>query len=127
MKFDNKGIFQFYVNGVTEQGCGIVDSFRVSVIDENLVFMPNAFTPNNDGLNDVLQPILVGMSRLRSFKVFDRYGQLVYYSLKGGSSEGWNGSYKNQPASVGVYYWIIELVDAEGKDRVEKGSVTLLR
>lgn len=127
LKLPQTGDFTFLVNGVTPEGCGIIDSFKVTVIGQNLVFMPNAFTPNNDGLNDVVQPVLVGMSKMKSFRIFDKNGTQVYYSLKMAYDLGWDGTYKNQPANVGVYYWIMELEDGNGNEIVEKGDLTLIR
>ena len=66
--------------------------------------MPSGFTPNNDGLNDVLRPLLFGDIKSMKFQVYNRWGELVFETTKPGV--GWDGSYKGQKQSSHVFVWI---------------------
>jgi gliding motility-associated-like protein len=88
--------------------------------------MPNAFTPNGDGNNDVFRippSVSIPLSR---FTIFDRWGQQVFTTRDAGV--GWNGTFGGRPAIAGVYVWVIETVDPPtGERSVYKGTVILVR
>jgi gliding motility-associated-like protein len=95
------------------------------VVNNASFTLPTAFTPNGDGRNDIFRPLAVGYRNLKYFRVFNRWGEQVFY---GESIEnGWNGTHKNQPAEMGVYYWQIVFVDRFGVEGQVKGDVTLIR
>jgi gliding motility-associated-like protein len=87
--------------------------------------MPNAFSPNGDGKNDVVKPLLVGYTQLNYFRIFNRWGQQVFATSN--TELGWNGAYKNDASPIGTYYWIVSADDINGKEVVKKGDLTLLR
>ena len=87
--------------------------------------MPTAFTPNGDGRNDIFRPVAVGYKGFNYFRVFNRYGQLVYNSNV--LESGWDGTFNNQKADLGTYYWEMSFIDRFGKVSTLKGDVTLLR
>ncbi len=95
------------------------------------VFVPNAFTPNRDQLNDIFRPVvkcpgIVPGSDVYTFKIFNRYGQNVYSTNNKG--EGWNGSLHNEPSPSGVYSWLVQFTNPNTKKTVtESGSFTLIR
>lgn len=109
-----------------ENGCTTSASNKIKVIpDENSVFIPSAFTPNGDNLNDILY---VRSSRLSSlvFEIFDRWGKMVFRSTD--QENGWLGTYPNgKKANEGVYMYVLEADFDNGKTKVFKGNVTLLR
>jgi trimeric autotransporter adhesin len=110
-----------YTLVATKNGsCSVVDSMQVIILSE--VFIPNAFSPNGDGLNDVWKiPGLTGYPN--SFlRVFDRYGQVIFSDT--GSSRPWDGTRNGKALPVGVYYYILDVGDGSTK---RNGSVTLLR
>jgi gliding motility-associated-like protein len=112
---------------VYNQG-GCVDSAFVNVkVFKTLpsVFVPTAFTPNNDGRNDILKPIAVGMQRLDFFGVYNRWGQLVFSTSING--KGWDGTISGTPQGSGTYVWMVKAVDFTGTRYFEKGTVTLIR
>lgn len=112
----------YYLITVNESGCRNTDSVWVYVND---IRMPNAFTPNGDGLNDVFYPIPQNThATIKNFSVYDRYGQCIYYSTILG--KGWDGTFKNVPCDLGVYFYVVEYSIGE-KSYKEKGDVTLLR
>jgi gliding motility-associated-like protein len=89
------------------------------------VFVPSAFTPNNDGLNDSIYPIAVGIQRINYFSIFNRYGQLVFKTTT--DRKGWDGTIHNKPQGTGVYVWMVSAVDYLGNSLFLKGTVTLIR
>lgn len=89
------------------------------------VFVPTAFTPNQDGLNDVLRPVVVGMKKFEYFKVYNRWGQLVFGTSQEG--KGWDGRVNGQVQSNNVYVWMVKAVDFNGHPYFRRGTVTLIR
>ncbi|MCU7551050.1 PKD domain-containing protein [Chitinophagaceae bacterium LB-8] len=89
------------------------------------IFVPSAFTPNGDNINDVFRPIAVGMSRIEFFRVFNRWGELVFSTNENG--KGWDGRIDGQYQASGTYVWVVKGVDYTGKDFSAKGTVTLIR
>ncbi|MET0466521.1 MAG: gliding motility-associated C-terminal domain-containing protein [Chitinophagaceae bacterium] len=89
------------------------------------VFVPSAFTPNNDGKNDLLIPVLAGMKQLVYFNIYNRWGQLVFSTPAEG--RGWDGRINGQFQSSNTYVWMISAIDYLGKPYSGKGMVTLVR
>ena len=89
--------------------------------------LPNAFTPNNDGKNDIFRIIYKGDLELKEFSIYNRYGQRVYSSNI--LNQGWDGNFNNQEAELGVYYYQIRLICGNMKNHeiFLKGDVTLIR
>ena len=90
-------------------------------------FVPNAFTPNNDGDNDRFEPI-IAPGLLRSFKVFNRWGQEVYTCMDRATSPSWDGkSPDGKPVGDGSYYWTLDLQYPDGQFVQKTGAVYVLR
>jgi gliding motility-associated-like protein len=89
------------------------------------VFVPTGFTPNNDGLNDVVKPIAVGMKQINYFSIYNRWGQLVFTTRING--QGWDGRIKGVQQNTGVYVWMVSAEDYTGRAYFQKGTVTLIR
>jgi gliding motility-associated-like protein len=108
------------------QGCAAFDTIRVNVfkIDPDLL-VPTAFSPDGDGLNDIFQPILIGMRSLDAFMVYNRWGQLVYSTTQ--TETGWNGTFKGAPQGTGTFVWYAEGTNYLGKKIKKKGTVILIR
>ncbi|MEY3050811.1 MAG: hypothetical protein RLY31_596 [Bacteroidota bacterium] len=112
---------------VTDAG-GCSSLFSVSLtVSNNPLDMPNIFTPNNDGLNDVFQPVSRVPVDILEFKVWNRWGQLVYEGS--GSDAGWDGRQNEKPAPSDVYVYFVRyrILGGSGKEYSEKGDCTLLR
>ena len=117
-----------------EPGCTATDTIRVIVIDPNTlgceqVFMPSAFTPNNDNLNDfygISNPEIFtfGGADLISFDIFDRWGNLVYQTDR--PKEKWDGFYKNKPVNPGVLLYKVRFT-CSGEEKIQAGSLTIIR
>lgn len=115
---------------VTNECSFDIRSFLVSFEACNCdVFVPNAYTPNGDGLNDVFKPLIkcAGLTdKGYRFTVYNRYGEIVFNS--GSIGAGWNGLEKNAVAQAGVYNWVVKYIDPNNKKAVVKsGNVTLVR
>jgi gliding motility-associated-like protein len=89
------------------------------------IYCPRVFTPNNDGTNDVLKPILVGISTFHYFTVYNRWGNIVFTTQD--PNQGWDGTFKGAPQPVETYLWIAEGVDENGRKIVAKGMTSLVR
>lgn len=123
--YPDTGLFTYYVHVESAFGCTGDDTIQVLVVNQASFFMPNAFSPNGDGLNDIFRPVAVGYRSLKSFQVFNRWGEEVY---SGKTLEtGWDGTYNHRQAEIGVYFWQISFIDRFGKEGYLKGDVTLLR
>ena len=118
----NNGI-TYRVTGRTAAGCIATDDITVKVFVKADIYVPNAFTPNGDGLNDVIRPILAGIKELKYFRVFNRYGEMVFTTSKPG--EGWNGIYKGDRQNAGGFTWMAEAIDYNG-NIIRKNGVALL-
>lgn len=107
-------------------GCSATDTIDVIVYKVNPgLYVPNAFTPNGDGLNDIFRPIPIGMKSIKFFKVYNRRGQLMFSTVV--QNEGWDGTFKGAAQDADVYVWIVEGIDYLDKTIFQKGTVTLIR
>jgi gliding motility-associated-like protein len=106
-------------------GCVTTDTMQVLVMKSNGLFIPNAFTPNNNGLNDIFKPLLTGANKLNRFSIYNRYGELIFSSKQ--ANDGWDGTYKGELVPSGVYIWMVKYIEISNKPIVEKGTVTLIR
>lgn len=89
------------------------------------VFVPNAFTPNGDGKNDVFRYIAAGMKHIEFFRVYNRYGQLVYNNPN--PSSGWDGTIGGVPQPSGTFVWMLKGIDYRGNTYFTKGAMVLIR
>jgi gliding motility-associated-like protein len=89
------------------------------------IYVPKAFSPNNDGVNDVLKPILVGIADFHYFTVYNRWGNMIFTTTD--PNQGWDGTFKGVPQPVETYLWIAEGVTADGRKIVAKGMTSLVR
>ena len=117
---------QYILRINSDAGCTASDTIDIIVYKiKPGMFVPNSFTPNGDGLNDIFRPILAGMKALNYFKVYNRGGRLLFSTNV--QNKGWDGTYKGAPQDPDVFVWMAEGVDYLGKTVLQKGSVTLIR
>ena len=102
-------------------------NFEITIAPATIIFeIPNAFTPNGDGLNDNLRVISnAGVRSLSSFKIFGRLGNLVFESRD--LSRGWDGRYKDNLLPADIYYWTAVYVDRNNQTNSKTGTVLLLK
>lgn len=89
-----------------------------------LVTMPNVFTPDSDGINDFFGPVSEGAVEVLQFKIFNRWGEVVFNE---NTSQGWDGKYKDKAAPSDVYVYTIEFIKGNGTRELMSGDVTLIR
>ncbi len=111
--------------------CPGTDDIIVDVDKNRNVFVPNIFSPNGDGWNDVFKVFTgVGVDRINYFMVFDRWGEKLYengtFVPDPNGSEGWDGRYRGKVMDSGVYVYLIEVVFVDGTILLYRGDVTLL-
>ena len=114
----------YVVSGASPDGCLNNDTvvLRVAV---PAVAIPNVFTPNNDGQNDVLYLLSVGVEELIEFKIFNRWGEVIFETQD--KKEGWDGTFKSKPQEVGNYAYYYKVKTIGGDTREGHGDVALLR
>jgi gliding motility-associated-like protein len=115
----------FVLTAFTEAGCATTDTLNLKVFKGPSFYVPSAFSPNGDGKNDDFRFIAVGMSKIASFQVYNRYGQLVYSSTQ--VMKGWDGTLGGVEQPAGTYVWVISGVDLSGQSHFKKGTVLLIR
>lgn len=109
----------------TNSGCVTVDTQLVKTVKNVEVYVPTAFTPDNDGKNDYLRPLLQGVKEVRFFRVFNRWGQLLFETRT--DKPGWDGTFKGAAQQTQTVVWMLEVTGIDGKTYVRKGTTVLLR
>ena len=111
-------------------GCMAADTVVVKLFcEEATALIPNAFSPNEDGLNDLFSVTLTG-SFIKHLQIFSRWGQLVFERSNFNSADqsgAWDGTIKGVPAPAGAYVYLIETQCATGEILTRKGTVMLVR
>ncbi|HLP95855.1 MAG TPA: choice-of-anchor L domain-containing protein [Saprospiraceae bacterium] len=122
---------RFFGITVTDSlGCRADDMVRIAVEKPRRVFVPTGFTPNGDFNNDLLLVHGQSSSKVIDFKIFDRWGEMVFqlqdFSFND-DTKGWDGNFRGQPCDPGVYVWMLEVEYIDGERETFKGNTTLLR
>jgi gliding motility-associated-like protein len=122
----------FYtVTVVDSNGCAASADIVVPVDKSRPVYVPNAFSPNGDGINDLL--VIFGgksVATIKSFLVFSRWGEIVFEGYQLPHSDfnfGWDGTYRGKILDPGVYTWFAEVEFSDGETIMYEGDVTLIR
>lgn len=120
-----------YFQASNEVGCSDVDSLTVRVIPDYSLYIPNVFSPDDNGINDFFTCYApISLEKIISFSVFDRWGNLVFFEdqISGaGPYKGWDGTFNGASAPQGVYAYMIRALFLNGTEKVFSGDVTLLR
>ena len=112
--------------GYNDAGCRDSLTLRIRVFSGvPTVYVPTAFTPNGDGLNETLRPTLTGMQGLGFFRIFNRFGEMIFNTTS--PYDAWDGRVKNQKQSSGLFIWTVQAVDYEGKTIQARGTTMLIR
>ncbi len=117
--------FTYTVMVYTPEGCHGTDDIHLRFIVGPDIYIPTGFSPNGDGLNDIFRPLPVGIVHMDFFRVFDRWGKLMYTNVE--YMKGWDGTFGGQPAAIGTYVWVVQGQDIHGNTVLRKGTVTLVR
>lgn len=119
----------YYVTAVNQFGCKATDRLRIRVIEDcagKMVYVPNTFTPNGDGQNDMLKVFGPGVSSVKEVRIFNRWGQLVF-ETNDPANIGWDGTFKGQELNPGVFVYYMDVECINGERTIKKGDITLLR
>ncbi|RAJ83046.1 gliding motility-associated-like protein [Chitinophaga dinghuensis] len=123
-QYNTTGTFLVCLTAFNPEGCDSTVCQEVSAIVVPLFDVPNAFSPNGDGTNDIFQVKAFGVSKF-NLKIFSRWGQLVFESND--SRIGWDGKFKGEPMPMDAYAYIVSIEFTDGTKGSRQGSVTLLR
>ncbi len=117
---------EYVVRVSNDAGCFDTDTILVKVFKVKPdLFIPNAFTPNGDGYNDIFRPIAIGMKSMDIFQVYNRWGQMLYSGT--GNGAGWDGTFGGKGQEAATYVWYAEGVDYLNNKIKRKGTVVLIR
>jgi gliding motility-associated-like protein len=115
---------RYYLTAQTEWGCIAYDTIDVIIDPETAIDVPNAFAPGN-GPNAELKVVKKGVATLKSFCIFNRWGEKVFETLD--IEKGWDGRVNGVPQPMGVYVYFVEAYTGNGKRFYKQGNITLLR
>ncbi|MBA3829806.1 MAG: PKD domain-containing protein [Taibaiella sp.] len=112
-------------------GCQDSNRVMITVIcDHSQVYMPNTFTPNNDGQNDIYYPRGKGLQIIKSFRIYNRWGQVVFQKENFNVNErnnGWDGSFNGKPLNPDVFVYVVDAICDTGEPLTWKGDISLIR
>jgi gliding motility-associated-like protein len=112
-------------------GCKSFDEITVNAVcNGGNYFLPNTFSPNGDGSNDIFYVRGKGVNRIQSLKIFNRWGQMVFEKrdfMPNDAGAGWNGTFNGKRADMDVYIYIAEVICENSAIVALKGDVTLIR
>ena len=119
----------YTVTVTNEFGCTSSDEVFVQVIPNDNLFIPNAFSPNGDGVNDFFT-VFAGdnVAKIKTLRVFDRWGAEVFGNEDFSPNiepEGWNGTYKGKVMDTGVYVFFVEVQYIDGSTKIKKGDLSI--
>ncbi|MBK8520588.1 MAG: PKD domain-containing protein [Chitinophagaceae bacterium] len=114
----------YHVQLKTKTGCVTVDTQMVNIKKKIEIYVPNTFTPDGNGRNDYLYPVLMGFKTLKTFKVFDRWGKLLFHTTT--ERPGWDGRVKGDRQEIQTVVWMVEAVDVDGVTHKRQGSTVIL-
>lgn len=122
---------EYTVEAKNEGGCTASDKISVFVLCNNAnIFVPNTFSPNGDGSNDIFYPRGSGVFKIINFKVFSRWGKVVFeksYFNANDASAGWDGTYKGKKLPSDVFVYVLEVVCDNNSNLIFKGNVALIK
>ena len=121
-----------YATVIDQNGCTATGALYVVVNTSRNVYIPNIFTPDGDGLNDDFRlTIGKGVERINYLKIYNRWGELMYYQQNlnpsAANTVSWDGRYKGKRVNPGVYVYLVEVVFLDGRTILYRGAITLIR
>ncbi|MBR9920372.1 MAG: T9SS type B sorting domain-containing protein [Bacteroidetes bacterium] len=125
------GTTTYYIEVEDDLGCRAIDSVTIFVDPIRPIYIPNAFSPNNDGVNDFFSifgnPAAV---QINEFRIFSRWGELLYEATNIPLNDpklGWDGTFRGKPMNSGVFAYYAEILFLDGVEGIYKGDITLVR
>lgn len=129
--FSHNESIEYLVSLTDTFGCVAYDTLRITVdVCESYIKVPQAFTPNGDGVNDYFTLFEKNIAEYE-IRIYNRWGELVYNSRDlselNNLSKGWDGTYKGQLQNTGTFVYYLTAKDIAGKSFEKKGNLTLIR
>ena len=135
---DNLEAGTYILTIVNGEGCIFEETVELTATSDDFtecaqIFIPNVFSPNDDGINDIFSIFVdenSGIESIISMKVFNRWGALMFEQnnfIPNNGNTGWNGDFKERPLNPGVYVYMINIAFEDGSTLLKSGDVTLLR
>jgi gliding motility-associated-like protein len=115
----------YTVQITTALGCVTVDTQYVRTHKKIGIYVPTGFTPNGDGNNERLRPVTVGFTKVNYFRVYDRWGKLLF--SMNGDQPGWDGTVNGKPVGIQTVIWMVEGVDVDGKVQHKQGTTVVIK
>ena len=116
----------YTVSATDDAGCNAIGAVTINVKNQVTgIHVPTAFTPNNDGLNDIIRPLLGSQYGLKEFSIYNRWGQKVYSTAV--MEEGWDGKVNSHLQDMGNYVWKLNVTDAQGNTIKQNGIIMLIK
>jgi len=126
---DKKTIYT--VSATSDFGCQDSANITIFVVcEQSQVFMPNTFTPNGDGQNDIFYPRGKGLRIIKSFRIYSRWGQLVFDKENMNTNQkenGWDGTFKGEKLTPDVFVYIVDAICDTGEPMTWKGDIAIIR
>ena len=119
---------EYTVKFLNSNGClSLVSNKIVTEIGCNTtgIYIPDVFTPNGDGINDIIKPVCVGIAKFKFFKIYNRWGNILFESTD--ESKGWDGRFRSQIQPADSYIWLVEGLDTNGKEIRKSGVLNLIK
>jgi gliding motility-associated-like protein len=124
IQYESNGIVKVYLIVQNAEGCVSNLEATINIKDNSSLFVPNAFTPGVDGVNDMFYLVGEGISKL-NFIIYNRWGEMIFESTD--MNKAWDGKYGGQPCPAGVYYYILDATGTDKKIYQMNGTITLIR
>ncbi len=115
----------YRVIGMSRYGCKDTAEVTIHVDQNEDGYIPAAFTPNGDGLNDVFRLVNYKWKKLVDFRIFNRWGQEVFQTAD--VKKGWDGTLNGTPQDIGTYYYHVVVATTDGSEKTISGNVSLIR
>ncbi len=122
--YDTAGWYNVYLYIENEIGCSDSITKRIYINPETYYYIPNAFTPNGDGMNDYFSVSTIGAVKFE-FLIFNRWGELIYETED--EYFRWDGKYKGETVPLGVYVYQFYMEDIRGEHHLKRGHITILK
>jgi gliding motility-associated-like protein len=113
----------YYIKAENGLGCSVITALRADITLPDIV-IPNTFTPNGDGINDVLTVLLDSRINIKSFRIYSRWGQPVFSTAD--INNFWDGNKGDTNVPAGTYFWFLEGIE-NSKKYIRYGSVTIIK
>ncbi|MFT5918842.1 MAG: gliding motility-associated-like protein, partial [Granulosicoccus sp.] len=124
--YTDTGLFNVILEVENNFGCLDSVSSKIEIYPDYTMYIPNSFTPDNDGINDVFKPMGDGFfQQSYSFKIFDRWGEEIFHTAN--YEIGWDGTYKGAQVETSAFTYQVKAIDLNNFNREHFGHLTLTR